>query len=90
MAIKLKILLSRNRKTLLDFCDKNRIYNYEQLKEYCLPRELEPHTESEFNEIIALIAQKPAEPEVKKLELLGEEVDVKKKKTTKRKPRKTS
>ncbi len=87
MAIKLKILLSRNRKTLLDFCDKNRIYNYEQLKEYCAPRELEPHTESEFNEIMA---QQPAEAEVKKVELLGEEVDVKKKKTTKRKSRKTS
>ena len=73
MAIELKILLSRNRKTLFDFCEKNVIKSYESLQAYCQHRELEPHAESEYNEIMQA-HQSLEQEEDKSVELFGAEV----------------
>ena len=76
MATNLRLLLARNKKSLVDFCKNNRINSYESFVEYCHSKNIQPcFTRREYNEVI-------------EASVSVEEVDVKEKKSAKRKAKK--
>jgi hypothetical protein len=52
MATNLKLLLSRNKKSLEDFCKNNRIDSYKSFVDYCYSKNIQPYEEETYNEIM--------------------------------------
>ena len=79
MTIDLKMLLSRNRKTLEQFCKNNSIKSYDELVDHCASRKILPCAKEEYE--IEMLHDDPG--------LLNEETktDVKTKKPRKRRKR---